>query len=262
MRWPWAENPELESLRERIGELETRADTSYTDALVAALQKQAQGRVRNPASPTATGALETCAGLIGRAFAAAEIGGPDSITRALSPSLMALIGRSLIRKGEIVFRIDTSGGALSLTPAQTHNVSGGPDPATWGYELHLPGPSESVSVELTAASVLHFVYAVDPDTPWKGIGPIQVAYLAGELSAETLKALADESSGPRGSFLPLPGTDGDDDTTDELKADVKTAHGDMLTVESMGDAFEGGRRTARGRLGSKAIWTEPPGGND
>ena len=169
---------EVATLTARISELETRAaDTSYTDALVAALQRNAQGRVANPSSPYATAALETCAGLIGRAFAAAEIAGPGIIASALTPEVMTLIGRSLIRKGEILFQIDTSTGQLQLIPAMSHSIAGGPDPESWQYDLTLGGPSETVSLSLPAASVLHLRYASDPETPWRGTGPLQVAYL-------------------------------------------------------------------------------------
>ena len=166
-------------------------ESSLTDTVVQAIQRQAQGRVAHPASPYATAALETSAGLIGRAFAAAEVDGPENIASALTPEFMTMVGRSLIRKGELVCQIDTSTGRLRLIPAASHNVAGGPDPATWEYQLSLPGPSETMTVSLPAESVLHIRYAADPANPWRGIGPLQQAYLAGVLSAETVKALSD-----------------------------------------------------------------------
>ena len=113
MKWPW-------------NKLETRADTSYTDVLIQALV----GRVSNneDALPTATGALEACAGMVGRSFASAEVEGPEMLASALSPDTLEIIGRSMIRRGEVVFLIDTEGGTLRLLPAQTHDVMGGPDP--------------------------------------------------------------------------------------------------------------------------------------
>ena len=57
MRWPWQRR-------------ETRADSSYTDALVQVLLAQATGETT--AFPGATAALEACAGLVGRAFASAR----------------------------------------------------------------------------------------------------------------------------------------------------------------------------------------------
>ena len=54
-------------------------DDSYTDTLIAALVSRVQGR--SLAVPTATAALEACAGTVGRGFAASEVAGPDTLTR-------------------------------------------------------------------------------------------------------------------------------------------------------------------------------------
>ena len=182
---------------------EKRADSSYTDALVQALTANAGGQTT--AFPTATSALESCAGLIGRSFASAAISCPDYALEALSPDTMSMIGRALIRRGEILFDIDVSEGQVNLMPAASHDVDGDPDPRTWKYRLNMGGPDLQITREnLGSDSVVHLMYAKDPETPWRGVGPLQVAQLAGRLSAETSAALADEASGPRGSFLPLP----------------------------------------------------------
>ncbi len=112
--WPWNKP------------LETRADVSYTDALVAALVGRVQGR--SLAIATATASLEACAGLTGRAFMAAEVSGPPMLTEALTPARLELIGRSIIRRGELVLMIDTTTGMLRLTPCETWDVSGDPSP--------------------------------------------------------------------------------------------------------------------------------------
>ena len=101
--------------------LETRA--SYTDVLISAFLANATGK--SLAIPAATSALEACAGLTGRGFAAAEVTGPSSIISALTPSILEMVGRSLIRVGQIVFLIDTQAGKLRLIPAETHDVEGG-----------------------------------------------------------------------------------------------------------------------------------------
>ena len=116
MRWPWQPN------------LETRADSSYTDALVAAITANAKGQTT--AFPTAIGALESAAGLVGRAFASAVVDSTSSaVLRALAPSCLALIGRSLIRRGEIVFFLDSSHGMIDLLtccPASLTTLTGRP----------------------------------------------------------------------------------------------------------------------------------------
>ena len=217
MRWPW-------------NKLETRADTSYTDVLIQSLLS----RVTNTedALPTATGALEACAGMCGRSFAAAEVEGPESLVTALTPDVLEIIGRSMIRRGEVVFLIDTEGGTLRLLPAQTHDVMGGPNPDQWIYQVTIGGPSETETYHgIPATSVLHFRYAIDPERPWRGNSPLGVARLAGRLSAETVNALANESSGPVGQLLGLP-VDGTDPTIAPLKADIREAKGRMAFLQT------------------------------
>ena len=242
MKWPFGN-----------GKLETR-DDSYTDVLISSLLARAQGRTL--AVPSATGALEACSGTVGRGFAASEVSGPDSLTRALTPGVLEMIGRSLIRAGELVLLIDASGGSLRLLPSETHDVSGGPFPEEWEYRLTLGGPSRTVTYDFVPAqSVLHFRYAADPSTPWRGNGPIQVAALAGRLSAETVRALSEESSGPTGRLLGIP-VDGQDSTVEGLRADIANARGRTAIVEG-GDWGSSGAG-AEVSLESHRFGADPP----
>ena len=81
-----------------------------------------------------------------------------------------------------------------LLPATSYNIMGGPNPATWAYDLMLNGPSGTMSYNgVGGDSVIHVKYAVDPVQPWRGCAPLDVARLSGRLSAATVNALADES---------------------------------------------------------------------
>ena len=232
--------------------LETRAD--YSDTVINAILSNAQGRTL--AVPAATSALEACAGTVGRGFAASEVSGPDSITQALTPGCLEMIGRSLIRRGEIVFLIDTQVDRLRLIPAQSYDIHGGPFPDEWEYRLTLGGPSRTATYDaIPAASVLHFRYACDASTPWQGNGPVQVATLAGRLSSETARALADEASGPIGRLLGIP-VDGDDATVQSLKKDIASARGRTAIVES-GD-WGAASGDAKVSLRSERFGAEPP----
>ena len=240
--WPFGNN------------LETRAESSYTDTLIASLLSRAQGK--SLAVPSATSALEACSGLTGRGFAAAEVTGPDSLTRALTPGCLELVGRSLIRTGEIVFLIYTTSGRLRLIPAETHDVEGGPFPEEWEYRLTLGGPSRTHTYDyVPAQSVLHFRDACDASTPWRGNGPVQVANLAGRLSAQTVRALADEASGPVGRLLGIP-VDGDDATVEGLKADIKNAAGRVALLETGDWGNSGG--DSKVDLKAERFGAEPP----
>ena len=212
-----------------FGRNETR-DDSYTDTLVAAITARAQGKAL--VVPTALGALEACAGVVGRGFAAAEVTGGAAIKDALTPAVMEMIGRAMIRAGELVMMIDTADGVIRLLPAESHDVEGGPNPESWTYGLSLGGPSETLSYDnIGAERVLHFRYAADPARPWRGNSPLHVASLAGRLSAETVNQLADESSGPTGALLGIP-KDGDDETVAALKGDIANARGRVALLES------------------------------
>ena len=196
---------------------------------------------RSLANVQATAALESAAGLTGRSFAAADVSGPDMFTSAITPDLLETIGRELIRRGELVCLIDTSDG-LALWPAQSYDVDGPPDPRRWWYRVTIGGPSRTwTQINVPAQGVLHFVYGVDPAQPWRGRSPLGIAADSGRLSAETVSALADESSGPRGHLLGIP-VDGLDPTVEALRKDLKDMAGKMALLETgdWGGAAGGG----------------------
>ena len=206
-----------------------KRDDSYTDTLIALIQQ----RANNGPTPTsaATGALEAASGLVSRAFMTAEVSGSSEVQRVLTPECLGIVGRALIRHGQIVFMIRTSRGSLELLPAQTHDVTGKPERDEWEYRLTIGGPSETDTFEnVPYSSEIHAKYAVDAAHPWRGLSPLDIAGLAGRLSAETMAALADESSMPRGAFLLLP-VDGEDATVAAMQADIKRSKGAILTVE-------------------------------
>ena len=220
--------------REVAPAVEVREQVGYTDALVSALLRQVRGNNGTPITAQVTGALESCAGLVGHAFAAAEVHGPEWATSALSPEIMQMIGRALIRRGDNVYYLDTTDG-LTIIPGQTHSVDGHYMPATWVYDVSLPGPATTHSVITGAENVLHLRYATDPQTPWRGHSPLGVATETGRLSAEVISALADESSGPRGSFLSVPSAE----AADKIPGDIKAARGTMLILETLVAGWEG-----------------------
>ena len=219
--WPWSKT-------------ENRAST-YTDAVLAHILARAGGTVS--AGVGATAALEAAAGFVSRAFSCAEVKGEHS--GALDPLTMGMIGRCLIRTGEFVALIQVGeGGMLRLSPASGYDITGADDPETWLYRLDLAGPNQHRTVTgVPNAGIVHVKYSTDPEAPWRGIGPIQIAQLAGRLSAETSNALADEMSGPRGHLLPQPNVDGADPTVAALKNDIKELRGSVALVQSQDDNY-------------------------
>ena len=222
MRWPWQPAEKRES---------------YTDLLVQFALSRAE---ETGAAPAATGALEAAAGIISRCFAAIEVSAPAHAVGALGPGFLSQVGRSLIRAGECVYFLDIEGGAVTLTPAESWDIQGGSNPSSWVYRVSLGGPDRTETVyNVSAAGVIHCRYSTNPRKTHQGISPLASATLAGRLSAETVRALGDELSGPVGSLLPI-GADGDDPTIQALKGDIRNLGGSVALVEKLSDWASGG----------------------
>lgn len=229
MRWPWQRRPEV-----RQG--------SYTDAAVALLVQAAGGATSG--DPNATGALEACAGLWARCFAAASL---DPAMPALSPTILATAARSLIRRGEIVLQIDVIDGDLVLHPVGDFDVRGGADPAGWVYRCVRHGPSRTETVLLTSDSVVHFRYAVEAHRPWKGVGPLGWAHRLGNLVGGAETRLAEEANGVVARVLPMPidgGDGGDSDPLVMMKADIAKGGGRLHFVQTTADGYGEGKVAA------------------
>ena len=154
MRWPWQSKPEERSTAQ-----------GYTASLTAALEAGASVGVADTA-PLATAALEIAAGLYARCMAAATVTGAPDAARALTPPVLALIARNLIRRGEDHHRIYVRGGRLVLAPvgfAYAHGA--GPDPLSWIYSATMYGPTDSRHETVPAASMLHCRNSVDSSRP-------------------------------------------------------------------------------------------------
>ena len=97
----------------------------YSDAFIEALHAQAEGTVADGA--TATAALEACAGVWARALAAAKVEGDRY--GAVTPSVLACVGREWIRRGEAVFYIDTLTDGVSTRAGRIVEHRGSVSPA-------------------------------------------------------------------------------------------------------------------------------------
>ena len=86
-RWPWQRTEKRES--------------SYESALVGRLIAEAEGTTNG--DPAALAVLEAAAGLWSRAFAAARL---EPEIPAVTPTVLAMIGRELIRHGESLWVLD------------------------------------------------------------------------------------------------------------------------------------------------------------
>ena len=195
MRWPFRK-------REARASLE---GGGYTDALVSALVERAGGTVA--ADPSRLAATEFSASLMARTLSAATVRtASPAIARAISPPMLASLGRAIIRFGQSLFVVEVEDGRLRLDEASTWDVSGlSPDPSRWAFRVERQGPSGSRTAYRTAASVVLVIANAEPGRPWAGQSAISGASSTAGLAASVEKALAGESRIPSARIATMPG---------------------------------------------------------
>ena len=219
MKWPWQK--------------ESRA--GLTDLLVQHIVDTADG---STTLPSGLAALEVAAGLWGRAFASAEVSPSSLATAAVTPDVLMMIGRELVRQGEAVFEIRVERGRLRLAPASDWDVSGDHDPRTWVYRLSLPGPSTTVTRTVSGERVLHVRYGADPVEPWRGRSPVTVASATSKTAANLELRLGQEMSTQVGHLLPVPG-DPQESRFDTLKSQLGALMGKTALVPAQTSGWTG-----------------------
>ena len=227
---------------------------SATDAIVAALISQAGGS-SVPPSVEALGAVEACAGLWSRAFASANVEPQTPATVALTPVVLAAIGRGLAVGGEVVFALDVTG-AAELTQASSWKVSGGTRPESWRYTVEIPLPMGGVVRRtLPADAVVHLRYATRPGAPWVGVSPLGMAEETRALAGWIERRLAEETSTATSYVLPLP----EAANVDALKADIKGGRGRLHIVDTTSSGWGDGTAAApRQDWKSNRLGADPP----
>ena len=240
---------------------EKRTAQPFTDAVIAALYAQVAGAANG--DPSGLAALETCACLYARAFAAARIKG-DERTKVITPEFMALLARNLIRRGESVHKIEIMDGRIVLLPVGSWDVRGyGPVETGWQYRVDLFGPSGNFTKFIPGSGVIHARYAIDPARPWYGIGPLGWSRTTATLIANLELRLAQESSAPVGNLLSVPHDGGDNDKdTDPLamfKKDLANLAGGTAFVETTAAGWGDGKSAAPQRDWQQTrIGADPP----
>ena len=212
---------------------------SYTSMHVAAAEAYAEHGLYG----AMVGAIEIAASHYARAFAVATC--HPSIP-ALSPAVLATIGRRLITSGESCHVIDVIDGAVRLTEASSWSVvAGGPDPASWRYQCETPGPHTSTTRTVPSDQVIHCRYATSHVEPWRGVPPLVLAGESGRLAVNLESALRWElnaaAGGEVGNVVPLP-VDASDDPKDETETETETETDTFAPLKRV-------IKTLRGRLG-------------
>ena len=220
MRWlPWARP-------------ETRAAGGFTDSVTAALIAAAEGT----GTAETLAATEQASGLIGRAFASADVEGDDyGLVSALA---LEMIGREFTRSGESLHVIEVRGGRGRLIPASSWDIVGGDDPLTWSYRATLGGPTTLRSFIVPATSVIHCRANVDPRAPWRGRSPLAIASSTANTAASAEGAANEEMKIKPTRLQPVPGSPKQTEALAKLLADgglvvTQSAQSDVAHIAGM-----------------------------
>ena len=232
----------------------------FSDAVVRLIEAQAAGTAADASS---TAAVEAAAGALSRAFASADVSGPAHVLEAVTPRFLAQVGRDLIRSGDSMHVIDVSAmGAVSLLPCSSWHFEGNAHPNTWTVRATFYGPSTSTTRNLPFDGVVFVPWGSTPGQPYIGTGPTSWAHTTARLQSETERSLADEAAGPLANLLSVPhdgGDDSDDDPLKMLKADIRTARGRALLVETVAAGWgEGSAGAPRNDWKPERLGPMPP----
>ena len=171
--------------------------------------------------------------------------GPEWVREAVTPTVLAQVGRDLVRNGDSMHVIRMGGdGMARLIPASSWHREGSHDPASWTVRVTTYGPSTSTTWDLPASAVVFVRWGSTPGQPYTGTGPLSWAHTSAKFHSEAERSLADESAGPLAQLLAIPqdGGDGsDDDPLAKLKADIRGARGKALLIETTAAGWGEGR---------------------
>ena len=172
-------------------EIRTQAQTAYISGDSSAFGYSA------PAIAT----VEACEGLWSRALASATVTGRHS--EALSPEVLALVGRRLIAEGESIWLVAVEGMDVRLRSMSYYSVDAptSGDPRLWRYSLS----DQAMHIKASADEVCHFRINASRSQPWRGRSPWVLARRTREAITGATQALSDEFRIQPQRFLSAPG---------------------------------------------------------
>ena len=158
-----------------------------------------------------TAAVEFCAGILGRAFMAAET---SPALPGLDPLTMSTLVRQAVLNGNAVFRIAVAGrsGDIRLLPVAGYNITGSAAPETWRYSIKQQRPNGEDPLDTDQLPVtvvpyegmVHVRYMPGPQAPWHGVSPLVSAGLTADTLAGIERSLGHDASVPTGGLMPQP----------------------------------------------------------
>ena len=234
----------------------------FVDAVVRLIEAQAAGEAADAGS---TAAVEAASGALSRAFANASVDAPEWAQKAITPTFLAQVGRDLVRRGDSlhVIQVDPMDG-VELIPCSSWHWEGNHSRNSWTVRASSYGPSTSTTWSLHNSGVIFVTWGATPGRTYVGTAPIDWAHTTSRLHRDAERSLADEAGGPLAQLLAVPQDGGDDEDEDplkDLKADIRTARGKALLVETTAAGWGEGMTSApRKDWVASRLGPNPPAG--
>lgn len=185
-----------------------------------------------------TGAVQSCVSLWEAGFAMADCSIPDLLTRRH----LALIGRSMALRGEVILHID----GARLVPAFDWSVTTrGGEPRA--YRLGMAETGGGRYVVALPQEVIHLRAGADLAAPWAGTSPLRRSSLTADLLHTLETALRDVyRMAPLGSqIIPVP--EGSAEDMAELRTSFAGKRGASLVIEGVAQATAAGMNPQLGQ---------------
>ena len=212
----------------------------YTDQRLAATY----GAVAGAVISGGIAAVEAVAGRVASMLSVARVSGGPRAAQALTPTVLAMIGRSLIERGESLHavKVRRSGGVVYLVPAQeAWTVYGGEDPEDWIIDATLTGAETVFRYVAPRAAWLHIIRDASPGYPWRGVSPLGRSQITYALASAAEDALLREAQMPVKALIPLPQGNIDKAT---LRNDIQNRAYQVAFPETAAGGFGSGRTSA------------------
>lgn len=178
-----------------------------------------------------TGTVQGCVSLWEGGLSIADVAGTDLFT----PSILALVARSLALRGEAVLLIDDTG----LVPCSDWDLSTRMTRPT-AYRIGVPDTGGGRSMTVLAAEVLHFRIGADVGLPYVGTSPLRRARLTAGLLQVVEAALSEVyANAPLGSSV-IPFPEAPDTDMNDLARGFRGFRGKVLVRESVNVTAAGG----------------------
>jgi hypothetical protein len=226
----------LERIKSWFRPPETRsAGGGYTAQVMAARDSYISGR-GGVAELTST--AQASVSLWEGGFAMADVSGTDLLTR----QTMALIGRSLALRGDVVMLVGDAG-LIPATDWEVATRNGQPR----AYRLSIPEAGGGRTLTALAAEVMHIRIGADITTPWIGSAPLRRSSLTGALLHAVESALGETfENAPLGSqIIPIPDTGAEDMET--MRHAFRGKRGRALVIEGVAQATAAGMNPTIGQ---------------